>query len=250
MTRQKKLKKAIRARARKTGERYAAARRQLLATRQRRPARRSPASAPPSPPKAATGRKPATMSDAKVRERTGKGLDHWFGILDAFGAAEKGHTASARHLSSDHGVDGWYAQGITVDYERVRGLRAVNQRMSGLFEVSVSKALRVPMERVAAALSRPAERDSWLRGTDPALRKALEQALTGHGARPVKVRPGKDAYVRYPAGGKTIEVRILHKPNGKSSIVATVLKISTAAEKEAERAAWRQALEGLKSHLA
>jgi hypothetical protein len=247
MTRQKKLKKAIRARAKKTGERYAAARRQILAARTHRPVRRPSASATPAPAKAAPAR---VMNDAKVQARTGHGLDHWFRVLDAFGVAEKGHTASARHLSSEHGVDGWYAQGITVEYERLRGLRAVNQRMSGLFEVSVSKALRAPLERAAAALSRSSERDVWLRGADPALRRAMEQALTGHGARAVKVRPGKDAAVRFKAGAKTIELRVLAKADGKSSIVATVLKIPTAAEKEAQRAAWRQALEAFRAHLA
>jgi hypothetical protein len=247
MTRQKKLNKAIRARARKTGERYAAARRQILAARTRRPVRRMPASATAAPAKAAAGR---AMSDARVQARTGHGLDHWFRLLDAFGAAEKGHTASARHLSSEHGVDGWYAQGITVEYERLRGLRAVNQRMSGLFEVSVSKALRAPMQRAAAALYRSSERDAWLRGADPALRKALEAALTGHGAKAVKVRPGKDAAVRFKAGAKTIELRVLAKADGKSSIVATVMGIPTATEKEAQRAAWRQALEALRAHLA
>jgi hypothetical protein len=250
MTRQKKLKKAIRARVRKTGERYAAARRQLLTARKRRAAR--PSSTGPSKPKPAKPSRASAgsqMSDAKVRERTGRSLDHWFERLDSFGAAEKGHTAAARHLATDHGVDGWYAQGITVAYERARGLRDVNQRMSGFFEVTVSKALRIPMERVAAALSRSAERDAWLRGCDPALRKALEQALTGHGARAVKLRPGKDASVRYRAEGKTVDLRVLSKPGGRSSVVATVMKIPTASEKEAQRSAWRRALESLKAHL-
>ena len=56
-------------------------------------------------------------------KKTGHGLDHWFAVLDRFGAVEKGHTASARHLYEDHGVDGWYAQGITV-VVRARARRA------------------------------------------------------------------------------------------------------------------------------
>ncbi|HEX7779978.1 MAG TPA: hypothetical protein VF424_12085 [Vicinamibacterales bacterium] len=65
------------------------------------------------------------------RAKTGRGLDHWFEVLDRFGAVEKGHTAAARHLYDAHGVDGWYAQGITVAYERARGVRGVNQRRDG-----------------------------------------------------------------------------------------------------------------------
>jgi hypothetical protein len=249
MTQAKKLKKAIRTRAKKTGERYAAARRQVLAARDRRAARKG--AAPRSAANAAA-RASATggAGDARVRARTGHSLDHWFEVLDRFGATQKGHTATARHLVQDHGVDGWYAQSITVAFERARGLRSANQRMSGHFEVSISKVVDAPLERVAEALTRPAERAAWLCGSDPALQKGLRDALSAAGARTVKVRAGKDAYVRYPAGGNTIEIRVLAKPGGRASVVATVMKVTTAAAKEAQRAAWRQALEGLKVHLA
>ena len=62
-------------------------------------------------------------------------------MLDRFGGATKGHTALARHLYDEHGVPGWYCQGITVAYERARGARAQNQRCDGAFEVSVSKVM-------------------------------------------------------------------------------------------------------------
>src|SRR5262245_14608272 len=138
MTTQKKLKQAIRARAKKTGESYTAARSHILEARKKRA---------PAEPK-------APMSDASVVARTGHDLDHWFAVLDGFDAARRGHTASARHLNEDHGVPGWHAQGITVAYERARGLRAVNQRMDGRFEVGVSKVVAAPMERVAQLLGR------------------------------------------------------------------------------------------------
>lgn len=244
MTQAKKLKRTIRARIKKTGERYSAARRHVLAARERRSTRSKAKTAPRPAPS-----RPGRVAEARIRERTGHDLDHWFAVLDAFGAAQKGHTASARHLTNNHGVDGWTAQAITVSYERARGLRAVNQRLSGYYEVSVSKVLDAPMERVADAIARPAERAAWLRGSDPVLQKSLRDALSGEGARTVKVRAGKDAYVRFPADGKTIEVRVLAKGGGRSTVVATVLKIPNAAAKEAQRAAWRQAFAGLKEHL-
>ncbi len=254
MTQAKKLKKAIRARAKKTGERYAAARRHVLAARERKSARTRPAPRPPVRKKAAARAPSASasgaVSDAKVRARTGHGLDHWFEVLDRFGAAQKGHTAAARHLAKDHGVDGWYAQGITVSFERARGLRAANQRMSGYYEVSISRVVNAPLERVAEALARPAERAAWLRGCDPAIEKGLREAQSGEGARTVRIRAGKDAHLRYPADGKTIEIVVLAKPGGRASIVAAVTKIRSASAMEAQRAAWRRAFEGLKAHLA
>jgi hypothetical protein len=87
MTQAKKLKKAIRARAKKTGERYTAARRHVLAARQRKSAGTAPR------PRTSSG---GTLSGARTLDRTGHGLDHWFKVLDAFGAREKGHTAAGR----------------------------------------------------------------------------------------------------------------------------------------------------------
>ena len=72
-------------------------------------------------PKPAVAPTRGSVTDEKAREKTGHGLDHWFAVLDRFGGVEKGHSASARHLHDDHGVPGWYAQGITVAYERARG---------------------------------------------------------------------------------------------------------------------------------
>src|SRR5687768_15705436 len=131
MTQQKKLKKAIRARSEKTGESYTAARRQVLL------AREEPAPLPPAPKPPAKG----GISEESVLKKTGHGLDHWFGVLDTFGGAAQGHTAMAAHLYKEHGIPGWHSQGITVAYERARGLREVNQACTGKFQVTVSKTV-------------------------------------------------------------------------------------------------------------
>ena len=128
MTRARALKSVIRARI--SQDRRALHHR--APSRARRPlragppcgSRASPEVPSPAPPVVAKG----SVSDATSRAKTGHGLDHWFAVLDAFGAVERGHTAAARHLYETHGVPGWYAQGITVAYERARGVRAVNQR--------------------------------------------------------------------------------------------------------------------------
>src|SRR5687768_13687868 len=83
MTRARALKQVIRARIAKTGERYTTARRMVLKTL---PGTTATPLQPvqPSAPKAATRTaiKPKTsISDAKFREKTGHGLDHWFELL-------------------------------------------------------------------------------------------------------------------------------------------------------------------------
>src|SRR5687767_14022351 len=136
MTQQKKLKKAIRARSEKTGESYTSARRQVLLAREK------PVE-PPAPPPPAPKPKPAAkggISEESVLKKTGHGLDHWFGVLDAFGGPTQGHTAMAAHLYNEHGIPGWHSQGIAVAYERARGLREVNQACTGKFQVKIGRA--------------------------------------------------------------------------------------------------------------
>ena len=243
MTQQKKLKKAIRARSRKTGESYTAARRHIVQAA--RP--QAPAAAPKASRPAARGTK--LTGEAGVIKKTGHGYDHWFAVLDAFGAAAKGHTASAAHLYREHGVPGWHSQMITVAYERARGLRVANQTCVGDFQVNVSKALRVSASEAVDALSSARRRAAWLKDADPSLARGLEAALTGPNAREIKVRKTAAAALRYPWDGGTVEIYVIEKPNGRASVVASCTKLTGPEQVEKRRAQWKTALEGLKGHL-
>ena len=249
MTQQKKLKRAIRARARKTGESYAAARRHVVQDgRRAASAAATSRAASPSPARGVT-RAEARKGEAGLIKKTGHGYDHWFSVLDAFGAPAKGHTASAAHLYGEHGVPGWHSQMITVAYERERGLRAMNQSSAGDFQVNVSKTVPVPMADVVDALRSARRRAAWLKGADPALGRALDAALNGPKAREVKVRENGIAGLRYPWDAGRVEIYIVGKPNGRTSVVTSMTKLSGSAQVEERRAQWKTALEGLKGHL-
>jgi hypothetical protein len=251
MTKAKKLKKAVRARAGKTGESYTAARRQVLAARARRTGAAAVVAPPPPPATPARARRPRSVtSDSAVRARTGHGFDHWFAVLDAFGSAARGHAASARHLSEDHGVPDWHCQMITVEYERARGLRATNQTCDGDFQVSVSRTVPGSVEDVKRALSGARTRRAFLRGADPALARALEAALSGAKARGVtQTKPGS-ARLRYPWDGAVVELHIYAKPGGKVSVTAQNSKLASPDEVERRRQLWRTALASLDVLLA
>jgi hypothetical protein len=242
MTQAKKLKRAIRARSRKTGESYSAARRQLL----KAGTRTTTAGERPARAAAATR---GGMSEASAVRRTGHGLDHWFAVLDAFGAAAKGHTAAATHLHEDHGVPGWHAQGITVAYERARGLRAPNQAGGGTFQVSVSRAVPASVAEVADAIRDPRRRREWLRGADPGLARALHAAFAGESPRDVKVRDASNARLRYPWQDTAVEIRITGKPKGGATVAADNTKLRDRDHVERRREQWQGALDALKAHL-
>jgi hypothetical protein len=257
MTLQKKLKKTIRARSEKTGESYTAARRQVLLTREKKaetPEQPAPVAIPepsPIPETPAPPTKPSRgqVNDEAARKKTGYGLDHWFAVLEAFGAASKGHTAAAAHLNKDHGVPGWYAQGITVAFERARGLRDMNQSCTGSFQVSVSKTVPVSVAEVVDALKNSERRAAWLQGADPALVQALESAFTGDKPREVKTKGTDYAWLRFPWDGRTVEIRVTGKPKG-ASVAADNGDLPSPDLIEQRRTQWKVALAGLQRHLA
>ncbi len=244
MTKAKKLKKLIRERSAKTGERYTAARRQVLLARTKKATPPLTAAAPArrSPPRVG-------ISDAAAAKKTGHGFDHWFAVLDAFDVASKGHTAAADHLRSTHGVPGWHAQMISVAYERARGLRAVNQASTGGFQVSISRTVRASVAEVAAAIGDARRREQWLKTADPELRRALNAAFSAAKPKQVVLKNASSGRLRYSWDG-AVEIRITGKPKGGGcSVAADNMDLREAGQVERRRVAWRAALDALKEHL-
>ena len=74
------------------------------------------------------------VGSEKVARATGRTREAWHELLDAAGATGWTHREIAAWLVTGHGVDGWWAQGLTVGYEQARGMRVPGQRPDGTFE--------------------------------------------------------------------------------------------------------------------
>ena len=245
MTRARALKQLIRDRAARTGERYTTARRHILKLAPRiSPAADKPKGLSPqqglSPQPTAASTK-GGLSDAKAIEKTGHGLAHWFDLLDRFDAVSKGHTASARYLYDEHNVPGWYCQGITVAYERARGVRAQNQRCDGAFEVSVSKVMAAPTPQVIKAITNTRTRKRWIGEVDAKLASALTSAVTDKSSKGFVVRPDGLARFRYKWDGTIVQLYLQPKPGNKTSLVVQHTKLEGGSAVEARRADWKTA---------
>jgi hypothetical protein len=151
MTEQRRFTQRVRARMEKTGERYAKARGALLdeladagaeETATHDDATAAPGSTTPNDhrPAEETATRHGGIATERVVAATGHDHETWFARLDEAGATTMGHPAIARHLVEDHGVDGWWAQHLTVAYEQARGLRAKHQRPDG-FAISKSRTV-------------------------------------------------------------------------------------------------------------
>ena len=213
MTTDKARKRAVRSRMHKTGERYAAARRHVVA---------EPVA--PLPPRVS---EPA-VSEASIRKGTGKGWDDWFRILDAWGGTEHDHTALARYVSGEHGVDGWWSQSVAVGYERARGMRAPNERPGEGFEVSVSKTVDLSPMVAWRAFVEPKVRATWL---DLELQMRTGLRTMGRAAR-----------FDVPAEATRVHAFFVPKGDDRCVVTVTHVKLGDAADVEAHRLAWRERL--------
>jgi uncharacterized protein YndB with AHSA1/START domain len=232
MTKQKSFKGRVRARMEKTSESYTAARRQLLAKAGAEPTAPE-AAGPAAVPIDAPGAK-RPYSDDVLRANTGRTWDEWFALLDRWGAAERPHPEIARWLNEEHGVDGWWAQGVTVGYEQARGLRAPGQRRGGLFEASASKTVAVPVDRLYEAFMDPGLRERWLPGAKLEVRTA---------------KPGKSIRANWDDGSTRLVIAFTARGDAKSQVALVHERVPDAEAAEAMKAYWRERVKELKRVL-
>ncbi len=170
MTTHESFKKRVRARMARTGERYGAARRALLDASTPRPATAGWIADP-------------ELSEDSIRAATGRGWNDWVTAIDAGPGRDAGHPAIATWVREDQGVDGWWAQSVTVGYERITGLRLPGQMPDGTFTVSRSRTLDLDAEAFRETLLDDDARADLLPGLATTLRskptaKALRFAVT------------------------------------------------------------------------
>jgi hypothetical protein len=216
MTTQRSFKRLVRSRMEKTGESYTAARAQLLS------------GAEPQRISLAT-------SDETIRERTGRGWEEWFDLLDEWGAADKTHREIARWLAGQQGIHplAWNAQAIAGSYERARRGRQVGQHEDG-FSVTATKTVAVPVERLYDAFVDTSLRERWLPDGDLRERTATKP-------RSARFDWGED--------GTRVHVVFAAKGEAKSTAALSHERLADAAEAERMKAFWRERVAGLKEVL-
>ncbi|MGC0142600.1 DUF4287 domain-containing protein [Pseudactinotalea sp. Z1732] len=153
MTKQEPFPRRVRERMAKTGQKHGAARRRL----------------PPAAGEPGWVHQPQ-HSDEQVVERTGRTWNQWREVIDAGPGRGAAHAAIATFLEQDHEISGWWAQAVTVGYERITGIRAAHQRADGSFEAGVSRTLPLDGTALRAGLLDESDRADLLGGLASALR--------------------------------------------------------------------------------
>jgi hypothetical protein len=173
------------------------------------------------------------VSDASVQKATGKSWDEWFALLDTWHGTTHNHTEIARHVHETYGIDGWWAQSVTVGYERARGMRALHERPDG-FSMNASKTFPVPVERLFAAFVEQDERERWLEAVE--LRNRTNQ-------------PHKSARFDVLPGETRLAVTFVAKGPQKAVAQLQQDRLGSADEVTRWKALWKEQLAHLASFL-
>jgi hypothetical protein len=224
MTQHRPFKRLVRARMARTGESYTAARAQLLAHHVGTgPAAQAPETAP------------LPTSDDRLRERTGRGWEEWFDLLDDAGMHGRPHREVSRYLAGLQGVDplAWDAQVVVKGYERARGGQEVGQHEDG-FAVHVSRTVGAPSAQVLEAVADEGRRAGWLG----------DLALV-----PRRSTSARRLHFDVPDGGGRVHVQVDAKGEDRTTVSVEHARLAGSAAADAARAAWRGRLDALRALL-
>ena len=130
-------------------------------------------------------------------------------------------------------IPGWWAQTVTVGYERIKGLRAVGQRRDGSFEANKSKTFTVPLDRLYQAFVDPRTRARWLPGIQLIVRTATRN---------------KSMRITWP-DGTSLEVGFTSKGAKKSQAALQHVRLPDRAAAARMKEYWAERLAALEQLL-
>ncbi len=223
--------------AAKTPARKTAAKKAAAKTAPKRKAAAKKAPAKGNAPKRKSAAKSATrksavgaMSDAAVKAKTGRTWEQWFTILDKAGAEKMTHAAIAKLIATRHKIPGWWAQAVTVAYERARGMRKVNETLAG-FRTGVSRTLDAGMD---------AAFDAW---DNAKTRAAFLKEKIDFSTR----NPGKNLRFGWKMG--RVEVRFVVKGPKKTQVTVDHTGLKSKADVSRLKAQWSETMDKLGDKL-
>ncbi len=178
---------------------------------------------------------PATtrIRDATVRERTGKGWDEWFTILDGIGTAEMTQKGIVDYLGAHYEVRRWWRMTLARTYLIEHGQRQKHHRPDG-YAIVRTTTITVPVTDLWKAWTDEATRRKWL--ADPAftIRRATEN---------------KSLRITWVDGKTHVDAMFGSRKNQRSQIIVQHRKLTEPADVKHWKAYWGENLTRLKTLL-
>ena len=173
------------------------------------------------------------IGDEAVPAATGKTWTEIFYIMCMDGLPSCMCVYHVHAMSQEQQVGSWWQQMVTNTYEQRIGRRSKGEMPDG-FQVSVSKTVAVPVERLFAAWEDAKARVDWLD------RSYFEVT---------KITPNKSLRGRWGDGMAPISVNFTAKGAAKSQVSLQLSKLPDAVAAEQVKTLWNEALERLKRIL-
>lgn len=217
MTRDKDLKRVVRSRMQKTGESYTAARLHVVKDKKDH--------APAEPEYVAL----AGMTDNAVSAKTGRTWAEWVRFLDGLSAVSMTHREIVDRVAPELQNSSWWAQTVTVGYERIRGLREIGQKRGGEYEANKSRTFAISIDKLYAAFSNTRTRGRWLSGVKIRIRTAQQE-------KSMRITWMDDTHV---------DVYFTPKEADRCQVAIQHRKIATRAESDRLKKYWTERLDAL-----
>ncbi|HEX3812236.1 MAG TPA: DUF4287 domain-containing protein [Mycobacteriales bacterium] len=170
-------------------------------------------------------------SEQAIQGATGRDWATWIAVLDAWGAVGREHGEITGWLAEEHRVQRWWAQTITVEYERERGLREPGENRDSARAISASRTVGVSVDELFGAFTDPAVRALWLPGA--VLR---EQASV----------PGRSVRFDWTDGSTRVNVGFLVRGDHKSQVALIHERLPDIETAATLKIYWRDRLDDLK----
>lgn len=175
----------------------------------------------------------AGISEQSVLDKTGRSWSAWLLELDSRNAQTLPHREIAALVAQGWPEIGpWWAQSVTVGYERIRGLRETGQLSSGDFAASKSKTFHVATAQLWPQLEDPALRSAWT--------GSLSQVRTATAQRSMRLD--------WPDGTR-VSFWLQDKGPNKCSLSVQHEKLARAEHRDKAKLAWALRLKALEEAL-
>jgi len=143
------------------------------------------------------------------------------------------HKEIVAFLLENYQVGPWWQQMVTVTYEQARGLRDKHERSDG-FQISRSKFITAPIEKVFLAWQEASQRSRWL--PDPAftIRRQTQN---------------KSLLAVWVDGQTNLDVDFYDKGPARTQVTVQHSRLEDAQQAEAIKIYWVEALNRLDEYL-
>ncbi len=198
------------------------------------------------------------MEDETIFKSTGRRQADWFDLIRRQGLAEASHKEIADWLHTHSEVSYWWAQTITVEYEKHIGRRVIGQTQNGLYQIGVTRTIDAAPEILWAWLASP-DGLAALAGVEevrpgtPSLESLDMTAASGITMKTTTFREGSHVRMQWQAPGwevpSILQVRVNPKADGRAALAFHQEKIPDARERDVLRDRWRGVAEQVAANL-